>query len=764
MEQLASALAHHYTIECEIGSGGMATVYLAEDVRHHRRVAVKVLRPELAIALGPDRFHREIEIAARLTHPHILTLIDSGDADGFLFFVMPYIEGDSLRDKLAREGELPIPEAVRILRDVVDALDHAHKQGVVHRDIKPDNVLLSERHALVTDFGVAKAVSEATGSHKLTTDGVALGTPAYMSPEQAAADSHIDHRADIYAVGALAYELLTGRPPFTGGTPQAVLSAQVTQTPDPVTKHRQTVSPALAQLVMKCLEKKPADRWQTAEELLSQLEALATPSGGVAPTVSGAAEGSEEKSIAILPFANMSADPENEYFSDGITEEVINAVARIPDLRVTARTSAFQFKGTKLDVREVGRKLSVESLLEGSVRRVGNRVRVTAQLVDAADGRHVWSERFDRDLEDVFAIQDEIAQGIAERLKGEFAPPSAREAAAGAAQETRFDPAAFDAFLRGRYHRRQMFAGGGAVEQAAAGYREAIEIDPEFALAYSALAELHIVLSIGFAKQPSRELLPRANEYAEQALALDPELPEAQLTRGLVAMYYEWDYAAAKAGIDRAIAINPSFVDAHFWAEFYYTYIERDFEQAVAANLRAAELDPLDLNIASRLCQVLIIFERLDEAIERVERIVRTDPNHMASYLMLADAYGRKGDGEKSMAAAERALELASGAVVAAIGMAIVMAARSGDEARARRLLQELTERAQASYVFPFWMAAAHAALGDLDRAFDYLAEAQRDRDPNLLYITAVPRSFGWRSDPRYGKLMREIGLAHLVE
>ena len=284
LDRLKAALADRYRIERELGSGGMATVYLAQDLKHERQVAVKVLRPELAAALGPERFHQEIKIAANLHHPHILPLYDSGDADGFLYYVMPYEEGQSLRDKLAHEGELPIAEAVRILRDVVDALSHAHKQGVVHRDIKPDNVMLAERHALVTDFGVAKAVSEATGAHKLTTEGVALGTPAYMSPEQAAADKHIDHRADIYAVGAVAYELLTGRPPFTGTTPQELLSAQVTQTPEPVTRYRELVPPALDQLVMKCLEKKAADRWQSAEELLPQLEALATPSGGITPT------------------------------------------------------------------------------------------------------------------------------------------------------------------------------------------------------------------------------------------------------------------------------------------------------------------------------------------------------------------------------------------------------------------------------------------------------------------------------------------------
>jgi len=284
MQRLKTALEDRYRVEREIGAGGMAIVYLAHDLKHDRRVAVKVLRPDLAAALGPERFLREIKIAAKLTHPHILPLYDSGETDGFLYYVMPYIDGESLRAKLEREGELPVSTAVRILREVVDALAHAHEHGVVHRDIKPDNVLISGQHALVTDFGVAKAVSEATGRQALTTAGVALGTPAYMAPEQATADPLLDHRVDIYAVGVLAYELLTGRPPFTGGTPQAILAAQVTEAPEPITKHRPAMPEALGQLVMKCLEKKAADRWQTAAELLPLLDTASTPGAGLTPT------------------------------------------------------------------------------------------------------------------------------------------------------------------------------------------------------------------------------------------------------------------------------------------------------------------------------------------------------------------------------------------------------------------------------------------------------------------------------------------------
>src|SRR6266498_3967807 len=283
-QRVAEALAGRYRVERELGAGGMATVYLAVDVKHHRKVAVKVLRPELAAALGGDRFTREIETAAKFQHPHVLPLLDSGEASGFLYYVMPYVEGESLRDRLARHGELPIHDAVKILLEVTDALAYAHQRGVVHRDIKPDNVLLSGRHALVTDFGVAKALSEATGRQQLTTAGVALGTPAYMAPEQAVADPHLDQRVDIYAVGALGYELVAGRPPFTGGTAQEVLAAHMTQRPEPLCARRPACPPGLEAVIMRCLEQRPADRWQTAEELLAQLEPLAIPSGGTTPT------------------------------------------------------------------------------------------------------------------------------------------------------------------------------------------------------------------------------------------------------------------------------------------------------------------------------------------------------------------------------------------------------------------------------------------------------------------------------------------------
>ena len=752
IQRLNTALSSRYAVERELGSGGMALVYLAHDQKPNRPVALKVLRPELAAAIGLERFLREIEIAAKLTHPNILTLHDCGEADGLLYYTMPYITGESLRDRIERDKQLPISDATAITREVADALSHAHSLGIVHRDIKPENVLFQAGHAMVSDFGIACAVS-AAGGERLTETGFAVGTPAYMSPEQAMGDSEIDARSDIYSLGCMLYEMLAGDPPFTASTAQALLARKSIGQVPAISTVRATVPRHVEKAITTALARVPADRYATAVEFSAALSKQAVSDVSTAG----------RSAIAVLPFTNMSADPENEYFSDGITEEIINAVAGVSSLRVTARTSAFQFKGKEYDIREIGRKLNVGTVLEGSVRKAGHKVRVTAQLISVADGFHLWSERFDRDLEDVFAIQDEISLAIADRLKSEFAtaptPPTRTEPSA----EARPDPNAYDAYLRGRYHRRQMFGSFEATEKASASYREAIEIDPTFALAHGALAELQVVLAIGFAVQPSRELMPKAKEAADRALSLDPNLAEAQLARALVAMYYDWDYTTAKAGIDRALAINPNFVDGHFWAEFYYTYVERDLEKAVAANGRAAELDPLDLNIASRLGQVLLLFDRVDEAIEQLEKILQTDPDHMVTHLELAQGLGQRGDIEGAMAEAERAMELSVGAV-APVGVSVIVFVMAGETARARELVQELIERAQDGYVFPFWLAVAHAAMGDMDRAFEYLAEAQRDRDPNLLYLSAVPHVIGWHSDPRYGQVLRNIGLGHLLE
>jgi TolB-like protein/tRNA A-37 threonylcarbamoyl transferase component Bud32 len=413
-ECLQSALEARYSIEREIGHGGMAVVYRARDTRHDRIVALKVLQPRFSEMLGADRFLREIRVAARLHHPHLLPLYDSGEAGGFLYYVTPCIEGGSLRDLISREGRLAPARALRLAREVADALDYAHRQQVIHRDVKPENILLDEGHAIVADFGVARAVSVAAES-TLTQPGLLVGTPVYMSPEQADVNAPLDGRSDIYSLGCVLYEMIAGHPPFTATSPIALLALRLTEPAPTLAAAGVSVSRALEHLVARILAREPGDRVQSAAELALLLGAaerqldqgIVTPVEVPPPRTAA---------MAVLPFVNVSADPENEYFSDGITEELITALGRVEGLRVVSRASAFTFKGRGVDMREVGQRLNVGAVLEGSVRRAGDRVRVTAQLVDAANGYQLWSDSYERKLADVFVLQEELTQAIVRSL------------------------------------------------------------------------------------------------------------------------------------------------------------------------------------------------------------------------------------------------------------------------------------------------------------------------------------------------------------
>ncbi len=528
-DRLKTALANRYKIEREIGSGGMATVYLAEDLKHHRQVAVKVLRPDLAATLGPERFIREIETAARLEHPHILTLIDSGEADGFLFFVMPFVRGESLREKL-NHGELPISEAVRILRDVADALAYAHGEGLIHRDVKPDNVLLSGHHAVITDFGVAKAVSEATGRQHITTAGVALGTPTYMAPEQASADPNVDHRADIYALGLLAYEMLTGSPPFTGPTQQAVLAAHITQAPAPVTDMREAIPAALAELVMKCLEKKPADRWQRAEDILTRLDVAATPSMGVTPTdtrpIQAMPAGRTRRNAAILGGAVVVAavavgvillpdggsplvqdrvvvglfenetgdaalDPIGKMAADWITQGLqrtgsVDVIASPTALQASNYVRAELEAGRVADpVEALARETRAGMVVSGTYYRDGNNIRLQVQITDAARGKLIGT------LDPVIRHQDSVTSGIEavrERVMGLLAVTLDERIAGGAVATAR--PPTFEAY-RAFNDGLERYLANSSDSSAAAAFHLAFERDTSFLvpLIYAALVE-----------------------------------------------------------------------------------------------------------------------------------------------------------------------------------------------------------------------------------------------------------------------------------
>ncbi len=761
LEDLKKALASRYTIDREVGSGGMATVYLAKDMRHRRDVAVKVLRPELAAALGGERFLREIEIAAGLQHPHILPLYDSGEAEGFLYYVMPFVDGESLRDRITRQGELPISEAVRLLRDVVDALAHAHERKVIHRDIKPENVLLSGRHALVADFGVAKAVSEATGRHDLTTAGVALGTPAYMSPEQATADPDIDHRTDLYAVGVLGYELLAGQPPFTGTTAQMILASHVTQTPAPVTTHRTSVSPALAHVVMKCLEKRPADRWETAEQLLDQLETMSTPSGGVRGTTASpvAAEqtpaagpaGPGDKSIAVFPFTNMSADAENEYLSDGITEELIGALSKLPTLQVASRTSSFALKGKGLDVREIGEKLGVASVLEGSVRKAGHRLRIAAQLTDVTNGYNLWSEVYDRELEDVFAIQDEISRSIVDALKVKLMGKSSEPIVMPATENLE----AYTLYLKGRFFRNKFTEPDLRISLEF--YKQALENDNKYARAYAGIADTWMNLADDWL--PPHEAYPRSKEAAEQAVNLEPTLDEAHTSLGKILGWYEWDFAGAERELREVIEQAGQYADAHFSLGSILPTLGR-IDEAVEEMRKAVELDPL-LDMHRRwLARLLVFGGNYDEAIIQSRKTLEINPNYSRAYLEMGHAYLGLGKTEEALAAYRQGHAVEGGVVSFNASTAKALAAM-GRKEEVQRVLTELEAQSEHRYIRAEVIGAGYAALGEIDKAFHWLDKALEARSAGLIYLGADPAYEQLRSDQRFAELLKQIGLPH---
>jgi serine/threonine protein kinase/Flp pilus assembly protein TadD len=654
LERLTSALSDRYRMDREVGRGGMATVFRAQDLKHDRPVALKVLHPELAAALGSERFLREIKVAARLNHPHIVPLHDSGQADGLLYYVMPFVDGESLRQRLVRQKQLSLEEAIDIARDVAAALDYAHRQQVVHRDIKPENVMLHEGEALVTDFGIAKAIS-AAGGQNITQTGVAVGTPAYMSPEQAAGEGDPDGRSDLYSLGCMLYEMLGGSPPFTGPTTQAILSRRFTEEVPSIRAARPTVPEALDQALSRALARVPADRFSTGAQLIQALgsggHSGSTPPG-TAPVTGTGQVAAGPKSIAVLPFVNMSADPENEYFTDGIAEEIINALTKVQALRVASRTSSFAFKGKNEDIGEIGRKLKVATVLEGSVRKAGNRLRVTAQLVNVGDGYHLWSERYDRQLEDVFAIQDEIAGNIVKALRVVLTEEEKRAIEKAPTENVE----AYEYYLRGRTFFHQFRRAG--MQFARRMFERAIEVDPGYALAHAGIADCCSFLYMYW--DGAKSNLELADSASRKALDLDPGLAEAHASRGF-ALSLSRQYEEAHGELETAIRLNPKLYEAHYF--FARTCVQEGaLEEAVrhyqdASNVRPEDYQALLLVQAplQRLGRKEEAMAALRQGLQVAERHLELNPDDARALYLAGGALMQLGEKERALEFARRA-------------------------------------------------------------------------------------------------------------
>ena len=741
LASFASALADRYAVERELGRGGMATVYLAEDKKHGRKVAIKVLRPGLAASLGAERFLQEIGIAARLSHPHIVPLIDSGEANGMLYYVQPFIPGGSLRERLDVERQLGIKETLRIAQEVGAGLDYAHRNRFVHRDVKPENVLFADGHALLADFGVAQVYS-VSGTEGITEAGIAIGTPEYMSPEQASGEPHLSNASDIYSLACVVYEMLAGTPPVRGSGSRATIAKQVTDVPRPLRALRPDAPAHVERTLARALAKDPGERFPTVAEFVAALQ-REQPSAGAIGSVIG-------RSIAVLPFVNASPDRENEYLSDGITDELINALAKVEGLRVASRTSVFALKGKPQDVRAIGALLGAAWVLEGTLRRAGERLRITAQLSSTEDGQLLWSERYDRTLADVFAIQEEIARTIVDTLRvtsfADFAAPSPKRYTESIA--------AYGLYLRGRFAWNTRTQEG--ITEAIRYFEQAIAEDPRYAPAYTGLADSY-ALQLDYRSVPVAEGFALAKQYARKALELDETVAEAHASLAWSVFIYDWDWEAAGQEFRRAVELDPRYATAHQWYAFWFAALGR-LEEALVEAHTALELDPASVSIRRTVGWLCYYARRYDQAHYHLARAIAMNPTAAETYRILGLVFAYQGDWAEAERVLREGMTLPGSATYTTAALGYVLA-RTGKRAEAEGLLANLEAQRRVDYVSPVAFATLYIGLDDPQHALDWMERALEERRGWLAYLRVNPLLDPLRGEPRFQALIEKMRL-----
>jgi eukaryotic-like serine/threonine-protein kinase len=747
----------HYAILEEIGRGGMGVVYLADDLILHRKVALKLLSPDLVGDTDSRRrFLTEARAAAALQHPHIAVVHETGEEGGEVFTAMEFIPGDRLADLMNRRA-LSVRRSIDLTIEVAEGLAHAHAKGVIHRDLKPSNIIVNEEgFAKIIDFGLAKllrplgprvstGVTPARGS---TEPGILVGTLAYMSPEQALGKP-IDHRTDLWALGVILYELLTGELPFQGQRSRDLVDTIVAQDPEPVRILAPEISVALEAIVLKALSKNVDERHQHAQELAAELRALdrePTP----APSKSGAPGRKSLPSIAVLPFINLSPDEGNEYFSDGLTDELINVLGQIVGLQVVSRTSVFEFKGKPRDVRQIGNLLDVETVLEGAVRRMDSKIRITVQLNKVVDGYALWSRSYDRDLKDVFVIQEEIAQTIARTLKVRLSAYSRSDLV-----RHQTSPEAYQLYLKGRYHWHKLTPDGFA--KAVEYFQEALSHDSHFAPAYSGLADYYVALG-SWSLAPPDDAWPKAKQAALQALELDEHLAEAHTSLAQVCMYYEWNWPEAEQHLLAARRLNASYLQAHVEYNIYLIQMGR-LRDALEAIRLAQRIDPLSLAVTTGVAGVFYYGRRYDRAIEQCRNGLELDPQHVELNVVYGLSCLEKELFVEAATSFERLRAIAGAPLI--IGSLGLIYGRAGEKKKAYRLLEELADMESVQYVAPFSKAMIHIGLGDKDRAFELLDQSAERRDALFCYLKVFPIFDPLRGDPRFDRLLERLHISN---
>lgn len=788
LERLRSALSDRYAVESEIGRGGMAVVFLAQDLKHHRQVAIKVLDPTLSAKLGADRFLNEIQIAARLDHPHIVPLYDSGRADDLLFYVMPFVSGESLRERLDREKQLPIDDALRIVAEVADGLAYAHEHGIVHRDVKPGNVLLSAGHARIADFGVARAIDLASGSRG-TEAGLAVGTPLYMAPEQASGQERGDERSDIYSVGCLLYEVLVGEPPYTGLTPQTLQARKMSESAPRIGSVRDTVSPRVEEIVARAIARIPADRYQTALDLKTALEKpdhglqampararssafgnkeqvhrklamitvvllLAISLGYAGMTVfdskrDSASAAPEIRSLVVLPLENRSEDPDQEYLADGMTDALTAALSGLGAFeRVISISSAMTYKDANMPAVEIARELNVDAVMEGVLSRAAEGERVALQLVHGPTGRQLWSGEYVADLNDVFGFPERVSRDVAEGIRLTLLPP----------EQTRFtpsaytsDPRAIDAYWRGRQH--SVSYSPARAQLARDYYEEAVELNPHFAPAQAALAlNLCVMLpSLTADRDEMMSTLTACESAAHRALDLDEGLSEAHSALAL-AKVTQWDWAGADSEFKRAIELDPNSVTAHLWYGWFLAQMMR-LEEALLEARRAEELDPHNPLVKTFVVATLMNQHRYADAHAQLDEILKTNPNDVGALIYKAAILNLQKVPDQALEYTSRLPPV----MLQAMGLRAWSYALKGQDEQALDLVAQIGETMGDQGAGS--AAIVYTALGREDEALDRLERGYHAHAPWLPTVLSWPHFDALRDHPRFQDLRRRMGL-----
>jgi TolB-like protein/tRNA A-37 threonylcarbamoyl transferase component Bud32/Tfp pilus assembly protein PilF len=787
---VGGTFAGRYQVIEELGRGGMGRVYKAYDTEIKEHVALKVLRPEIAADEGIiERFRNELRFARRVSHRNVCRMFDLGKTEDTAYITMEFVSGEDLKTLLKRVGQLPVRRTVAVAEQVCQGLAEAHRLGVIHRDLKPQNIMIDrEGSARIMDFGIARSVLE----RGVTGTGVVIGTPDYMSPEQLDGQD-ADGRTDFYALGAILYEMLTGAPPFEGETPLVVAMKHKTERPLDPRQLNPQIPEAFSRLILRCLEKDREKRYPTAEDILAELKTLGRElpdtrgltaartakikrrlnpvwlGGGLAaltlvavlaylffgrPRAPGGAEAARpsdyKSSIAVLPFEDLSPQGDQEYFCNGITEDLITKLATVGQLKVISRSSVMRYKGTEKNSREIGRELDVETILEGSIQREGDNVRVNVQLVKAQDGSNLWGETYDRKLESIFTIQDEISKAIVNALRIELV----------AGQEYMLvkrytqDPDAFNLYTEGRFYWNRRTEAG--LRRSIELFQEAIAKDPDFALAYAGVADAYGFLGrLGFA--PPREVFPKAKEAAEKAVEMDDALAEGYVALAFVKYNYEWNWLDAEIDFNWAIGLNPNYATAYQYYGSLLSNLGR-FDEAMAKFEKAKELDPTSLPIQGSIASLYYYTRQYDLAIRQWREIKKADSSAPWILFYLGVAYLEKGDTKKALKEFEAAERLPGGINYGTFGKACVYAV-TGKRDQAEAGLQTLVDRSKQTYIPFYYMAVISAALGDKDRAFEYLAMSYSERDSEKLFLKFDPQLDPLRDDPRFDSWLEKMNL-----